>query len=266
MKMPLLFITIDALGPELLAAAKTPFIDSLIESGACVADARSCFPTLTTPMMSTILTGCYPATHGIAANTMYFDEERVIKGKLRNLRVKTIGEMLAEKGYSVLSVQHFMLENRKGIDYSHVDGNISEELTGEILALFGKKEYDAVFCIHQAVDSYGHRYGHLNKKTIQVLEKVDRELEKLSLSLKKYWGEEFLTVLSSDHSISTAGHHSDFSIVKLLKYFGLKGDFIKEDEVVPEDLDCLLVRYPTVGIFTLSEKANALKKDIVEAL
>lgn len=264
-KIPLLFITIDALGPELLSKADAPFINSLMESGSRVEDARSCFPTLTTPMMSTILTGCYPASHGVAANTMYFESKRCIKGKLRKLNRKTIGEILSEKGYSVLSVQHFMLENKADIDYRQVDGNKPEELTAEVMKAFDNKKYDAVFCIHQAVDSCGHKHGHLHRKTINALEVIDSELEKMTEKLKEVWGD-FVIVLSSDHSMSTAETHSDFSIKKTLKLLGLRSDFFKEDEPIPENLDCLLVRYPTVGIFTLTEEAIGKKKEIIDIL
>lgn len=264
-KTPLLFITIDALGPELLSKSQTPFIDGLMESGARVTDGRSCFPTLTTPMMSTILTGCYPSKHGIAANTMYSESERCIKGKLRNLKVKTVGEILSEKGYSVLSVQHFMLENKADIDYHQVDGNKPEELTDKVIEALGSKQYDAVFCIHQAVDACGHRYGHLHSKTVKALEKIDSELERMTEKLKEVWGD-FLVVLSSDHSMTTAEKHSDFSIEKTLKSLGLKSEFIKEGEIIPDDLDCLLIRYPTVGILTLTEKANERKEEIVAIL
>jgi len=90
MKVPLLFVTIDALGPDLVQKADMPFLKQMISQGASVKNATSCFPTLTTPMMSTILTGMYPQNHGIPANYRLFFEKKEAAGTLRNLKSITI--------------------------------------------------------------------------------------------------------------------------------------------------------------------------------
>jgi len=261
----LFFVTIDALGPELLQKAHTPFIDNLADQGVLVKNAKTAFPTLTTPMMSSILTGYYPQKHGIFANTVLDTEQGMVKGTLRKLKVPAISDILAGEGYSMLSVQHFMLEGRKAVTHFQVQGSRSERIREIVVKSFSREDFDAVFCIYQAVDSLGHQYGPLHRKTVKALEEIDKELKTLWIFLRDRWGE-FVTVLSSDHSMSLAWKHSNFSIKKLLKSLGLKGAFLNAGDKVSPDLDCVILRYPTVALHLLSAKAKTLRDRIIEAL
>jgi predicted AlkP superfamily pyrophosphatase or phosphodiesterase len=264
-KLPLLFVTVDALGPELLSVAHTPFIDDLMKNGMRVLDARSGFPTLTTPMMSSILTGCWPSRHGVPSNCTYDRSSRRVVGRLRDLKVKTIAEVLSNENYSILSVQHFMLEGRGKVTYRQTNGASSRAITLEILNAFQSYKYDAVFCIYQAVDGTGHRYGPLHPKTVKALEAIDNELERLWVYLRNIWGQ-FIIVLCSDHSMSRAEKSTHLSLVRLLKSLSLKGGFLKEGEEAPIDWDYVLLRFPTLPIFLLSDKAKAMEEGICHLL
>ncbi|HNS67458.1 MAG TPA: alkaline phosphatase family protein [Mesotoga infera] len=260
MKPRLLFITVDALGPEILARAKAPVIKRIMEEGLSVQKATSHFPTLTTPMMSTILTGCLPDRHGIECNTRLDIGAGRVRGKLRDLKVATIGDILVENGYSVASVQHFMLEGRAGISYTQTDGANTTGMTDLIAGCM--EEFDAVFTIFQAVDAAGHRFGPFHERTLAEVEKIDWAIGRL---LEVWKGREFLLVISSDHSMSYADRASDFSIEEFFASMNLKAAFIGEGESF-SNLDIAMLRYPTVPIFLLSERARNLRVEITDRL
>ena len=260
MKPRLLFITVDALGPEILARAKAPVIKRIMEEGLSVQKATSHFPTLTTPMMSTILTGCLPDRHGIECNTRLDIGAGRVMGKLRDLKVATIGDILVENGYSVASVQHFMLEGRAGISYTQTDGANTTGMTDLIAGCM--EEFDAVFTIFQAVDAAGHRFGPFHERTLAEVEKIDWAIGRL---LEVWKGREFLLVISSDHSMSYADRASDFSIEEFFASMNLKAAFIGEGESF-SNLDIAMLRYPTVPIFLLSERARNLRVEITDRL
>jgi predicted AlkP superfamily pyrophosphatase or phosphodiesterase len=229
--------------------------------GNTVENLKTAFPSLTTPMMTTILTGQYPETHGIYSNSVYDYEKNEVIGKLRGVKVPTISEILMNNGYKTLSVQHFMLENRCD-KYIHVDGSKPENNTDTIINELENVDYDAVFTIYQSVDSIGHKYGALHKKRIEELEKVDQQIEKLYNYINKKW-KDYLLVINSDHSMSTYRKHSNFSIIKLLNRNGLKGNFYNPGEKIPKDVDFVLIRQPTVQIYLKSEKAKNKKNEII---
>lgn len=263
-KIPLLFVSVDALGRKMTSDANTPFLDFIKESGNNMEEASSCFPTLTTPMMSTILTGCLPYRHGINCNSRFDRDDKEIKGKLRDLKVKTISEYLREEDYRSLSVQHFMLEGRVD-EYHQIDGSKSELNTDTIIESLKHGKFDSVFTIYQAVDHFGHKTGPLSKKTVSEIEKVDNELERLITFLKKYWGD-FLFVLTSDHSMSLADRHSDFNLIESLNGLGLNARICNVGDKVSDELDCVILKYPTVSILFNTDKARKQNDNILELL
>lgn len=260
----LLFVTIDSLGNDLIEKSNAKFIKEILKNGNTIKNVKTAFPSLTTPMMTTILTGKYPFEHGIYSNSVYDFEKNKVIGKLRDIKVPTISEILMEKGYKTLSVQHFMLENRCD-KYIQIDGSKPENNTNSIIKELDQNNYEAIFTIYQSVDSIGHKYGAMSKKRINELEKVDSELERLYEYLNKKWGD-FLLVINSDHSMSSFENHSDFSIIEFMEKFGFKGDFYEPGNKIPENLDYIIIRQPTVQIYLISKKAKILKKNIIKDL
>ncbi|HCO69322.1 MAG TPA: hypothetical protein DIT26_01845 [Mesotoga infera] len=263
--IPLLFVTIDSLGPEVLMKARTPFLDSIAETGCMVKEMRSCFPTLTTPMMSTILTGVYPEKHGIFSNTVLNRKEMKVEGRLRDLKRQPITDCLYENNYCVLSIQHFMLQGRKGVKHVQVDGNRSSAIRKALLKELEKKKFDAIFCLYQSLDSVGHKYGPLHRKTIRELEEIDSELKLVSDFLEETIGE-FVIIISSDHSMSLADSPTDFDLAEVIKSIGLKAELGKEGKSISKETDILMLKYPTVNIYTLTEEAREKKTLLVDTL
>jgi len=263
--IPLLFVTIDSLGPEVLKRARTPFLDSVAETGSTVKDMRSCFPTLTTPMMSTILTGVYPEKHGIFSNTILNREEMKVEGRLRDLRRPPVTDCLYENNYSILSIQHFMLQGRNGVKHVQVDGNRSGDIRKALRRELKEKKHDAIFCLYQSLDSAGHKYGPLHAKTIRELEEIDNELKLVVNFLEETIGE-FAIVITSDHSMSLADAPTEFDLGEVITSIGLKAELGKEGKSVSKETDVLILKYPTVNVYTLTEKAIDRTALLVDAL
>ncbi len=106
----LLLVSIDTLRADHLgcygyAAARTPTLDALAASGLRFAQATTVMP-LTLPAHSSLLTGTFPAHHGVRDNGGFYlgDQET------------TLAEVLREKGYRTGGfVGAFVLDSRWGI-------------------------------------------------------------------------------------------------------------------------------------------------------
>jgi arylsulfatase A-like enzyme/Tfp pilus assembly protein PilF len=106
----LLLVSIDTLRADHLgsygyAAAQTPRLDALARSGLRFARATTVMP-LTLPAHASLLTGTFPAWHGVRDNGgFYLGDDQV-----------TLAELLREKGYRTGGfVSSFVLDSRWGI-------------------------------------------------------------------------------------------------------------------------------------------------------
>ncbi len=96
----------DRLGCSGYAAARTPNLDGLAESGVRFENAYSPVP-LTLPAHCTILSGLYPLAHKVRNNGNYS-----LPGQ-----VATLAEMLGRRGYQTSAfVSSFVLDSRFGLD------------------------------------------------------------------------------------------------------------------------------------------------------
>ncbi len=109
-RVNLLLISIDTLRPDHLgcygyAAAQTPTLDALAARGLRFAQATTVVP-LTLPAHSSLLTGTFPAHHGVRDNGgFYLAEEQV-----------TLAEVVHEQGYRTGAfVGAFVLDSRWGL-------------------------------------------------------------------------------------------------------------------------------------------------------
>lgn len=68
---PIVLISLDGFMPEYLERYDTPHLDRLAGEGVRAESLIPSFPTKTFPNHYTVVTGLYPAHHGIISNTMY---------------------------------------------------------------------------------------------------------------------------------------------------------------------------------------------------
>ncbi len=113
----ILIVAFDALRPDMVSAETMPNLVRFAEAGVRFADSRSTFPSETRVNQTALVTGCYPARHGIVGNTFLDDAaapgklfdtgdetelaagDRRLDGKL--VDVPVMGEILAARGRSL---------------------------------------------------------------------------------------------------------------------------------------------------------------------
>jgi predicted AlkP superfamily pyrophosphatase or phosphodiesterase len=109
----LLMISIDGLRPDHVTAAdahgaKVPNLRRFLTEGSFAEGVQGVIPTVTYPSHTTLLTGVWPATHGILANTT-FDPMRKNQGGwywyAEDIRVPTLWDAASRAGLSTASVQ-----------------------------------------------------------------------------------------------------------------------------------------------------------------
>ena len=109
----LLMVSIDGLRPDHVTAAdrrgsKIPNLRRFLSEGAFADGVEGVIPTVTYPSHTTLITGVWPARHGILANTV-FDPLRENQGGwywyAEDIRVPTLWEAASRAGLSTASVQ-----------------------------------------------------------------------------------------------------------------------------------------------------------------
>jgi predicted AlkP superfamily pyrophosphatase or phosphodiesterase len=107
-----MMISIDGMKPEAVTAAdahglRIPYLRSLMRDGTYAEGVTGVWPTVTYPSHTTLLTGVWPAEHGIYSN-MLFDPERKLDGAwywyAEQIRVPTLWQAAREAGLRTASI------------------------------------------------------------------------------------------------------------------------------------------------------------------
>ena len=199
----ILFLTADGFRTDYIEWYEPPHLKQLIAEGVRVTDARNVFPTLTTPNMTSLLTGAWPRTTGIAVNTQYLKETDKIEKSPRGNTAETIAETLKKAGWKTGGVNHFMLQNRGADFYSTVGYDNAEKTTDAIIDLLKNKQVRFVGVIYGATDKAGHQHGPRSEQVKAAVLDIDRAIGRLVASLKEQGiYEETLITFNSDHGMS----------------------------------------------------------------
>src|ERR671931_695117 len=108
-----LMIFIDGLRPDYVTAADThglkiPTLRRFVTEGAYAEGVQGVIPTVTYPSHTTLITGVWPAKHGILANTI-FDPLRTGQSAwywyAEDIRVPTLWDSAARAGWTTASIQ-----------------------------------------------------------------------------------------------------------------------------------------------------------------
>jgi len=109
---PVLMISIDGLRPGDLLDAKArgvqaPFLQGLMRSGVYADGVRNALPTVTYPNHTTLVTGVWPAVHGISNNTTFDPLNKNAGGwywYASDIKVPTLWDAVHAQGRTVASV------------------------------------------------------------------------------------------------------------------------------------------------------------------
>src|SRR5271168_2068469 len=109
----LVMISIDGLRPDYITAAdshgaKVPNLCRFLKEGAYAEGVQGVVPTVTYPSHTTIMTGVWPAKHGILANTTFDPLQKNYQGwywYAEDIHVPTLWDAAAQAGRTTASVQ-----------------------------------------------------------------------------------------------------------------------------------------------------------------
>jgi predicted AlkP superfamily pyrophosphatase or phosphodiesterase len=109
----LVVISIDGLRPDYITAAdahgaKVPNLRRFLKEGTYADGVTGVVPTVTYPSHTTLVTGVWPAKHGILANTTFDPLQRNYQGwywYTEDIRVPTLWDAAAQAGRTTASVQ-----------------------------------------------------------------------------------------------------------------------------------------------------------------
>lgn len=107
--MRLCMISLDAVAnPDADRLLSLPALSALADAGVFCGNVRTVYPTITYPIHASLLTGCYPATHGIGHNQPLQQdtpqEMRAWYWSIGDIKVKTLHQAAKEKGLDVASI------------------------------------------------------------------------------------------------------------------------------------------------------------------
>jgi predicted AlkP superfamily pyrophosphatase or phosphodiesterase len=122
----LLLISIDGMRPDSLLQAdahglKIPHLRHILSEGAHASGVRGVLPTVTYPSHTTIVTGVWPARHGIVSNQTFDPLGRNLEGWYwysEDIAVPTVWEAADRAGLTVGSVSWPVSVGAKGIRYN----------------------------------------------------------------------------------------------------------------------------------------------------
>ena len=109
----LVVISVDGLRPDYVTAAdahgaKIPNLRRMLKEGTYADGVTGVIPTVTYPSHTTLMTGVWPETHGIWANTTFDPLQKNYQGwywYAEDIRVKTLWDAAAEAGRTTAAVQ-----------------------------------------------------------------------------------------------------------------------------------------------------------------
>jgi arylsulfatase A-like enzyme len=199
----ILFLIADGFRSDYVEWYHPPNIERLIAEGTRVTEVRNVFPTVTTPNMTSLVTGSYPRTTGIAANAQYVKElDRIVEAP-RDNRAETIGETLQKARWRTAAVNHFMLQKRGATFYAAPGYADSEKTTAAAIGFLRRPEVGFVAAIYGATDHAGHEHGPRSDEVREAVLSIDRAIGGLLEELKRQGlYDRTVIAFASDHGMS----------------------------------------------------------------
>jgi hypothetical protein len=258
-----LLISIDGLRPDYVTAAdkhglKIPALRRFVAEGAFAEGVQGVIPTVTYPSHTTLITGAWPAKHGILANTI-FDPLRTGQSAwywyAEDIRVPTLWDVAARAGWTTASIQWPVsvgarvtwnipeywrantAEDTKLLRALSTPGLLAEleaelgpypraleadddEARGRFAARLLEKKRPALLTLHLiALDHTQHETRPFSAETFAVLERLDAVVAKLRETAERLApGRAFLAIVS-DHGFAAV--HTNLSLFVAFRDAGL---------------------------------------------
>ncbi len=123
---PVLMISIDGLRPGDVIDAparglKVPALRALMANGAYASGVKNALPTVTYPNHTTLITGVWPASHGIPNNPTFDPLQKNMSGwywYAQDIKVRTLWDVVHAKGGKVASLSWPVSVGARAIDFN----------------------------------------------------------------------------------------------------------------------------------------------------
>lgn len=214
---PLVLLSIDGFKGSYLEQYHPPFLSRLIQNSAYSTHMNPVFPSLTFPNHLSIVTGVYPAKHGIVANNFYhrgLKKHYSYKADEKDGRFITKDPVwtIAENNHLKTAV-YFWPESETpihGVLPSHhmhyADSTPNKKRLAKItdwLSLPKDKWPDLILGYFSTLDTAGHRHGPDSNAVKQALFNIDKDLRHFFSALKEKGLSDVDVIIVSDHGMAT---------------------------------------------------------------
>jgi predicted AlkP superfamily pyrophosphatase or phosphodiesterase len=246
---PLLVLSINGLKPDYVLKAdqhklKVPRFRRLLRDGAHADGVRGVLPTVTYPSHTTILTGVWPAKHGISSNGAFDPLDENLAGwqwYSEDIHSPTLWELAAKGGMTVVAGQRGIpgvsylipeywqapksgedikllralstpglvaeIENPPALIFADIDDAAlgERQWTGYAVAILRYKRTRFTTVHLAAMDHVQHQTGPFRAESLETLEQLDQELGDLEDSARASYPQTVICVVS-DHGFTRTDH------------------------------------------------------------
>lgn len=195
-----------------------PFLNELAEKGN-FAVVDSIFPTLTDLVHTSIMTGVFPAVHGVVENGYYdrlsdtkvnFYDYEVAFNPHSVIKAQTVVDILRTRGIRSASVSGYMMPPFSGTNVRIFPPFFSDDklyrkhgrdwrkdlwVLNSALYLYEECKPDLLLVHFASIDGMSHDYGPLSEGALKAVETVDTSLRTLWERLK----DEYAFIIFADH-------------------------------------------------------------------
>lgn len=214
-----LLIGIDGVRPDVLAEVPTPVMDSLAAGGWYTPSARTTTPSVSGPAWSSILTGVWPAKHGVLDNGFegrryaeYPDfltlAERERPGLATFAALDWMPLAALEGGGAALSgaIDTLVAVDGYELGWAEADSTVAARAARHLASA----DADAAFVYLGNPDETSHRHGSIGVEYREAIAVSDRHVGRLMEALRarpSYERENWLVLISTDHGRREDGGH-----------------------------------------------------------
>ena len=209
---PILFVLIDGLRPDALEQATLPALKGLISQASYTLHARTVFPSVTLPCITSIFLSATPEMHSTIGN--YFNSNDWQAPGLIDAFHQAGGRTAAFYNWEQLRD----ISRPGSLDFSiclnqaespDLPLGESDKLVAEMASSFlANYSLDFTFVYLGCLDTAGHRHGWMSTEYLKTLENADHCVDKLLNAIRP----STQVVLASDHGGHGDSHGSDEDI------------------------------------------------------
>jgi predicted AlkP superfamily pyrophosphatase or phosphodiesterase len=206
---PITLILVDGMRPDALMHADTPVMKNLVNHGAYTLNARTVFPSVTLPCITSIFLGVPPETHGTIGNYWNSTDWQVpgLIDLLHSAGSRTAAfynwEQLRDISRPGSLDVSICLNHAESPDLSLGESDVL--VTDSALSFFSSNMFDFTFIYLGCTDTAGHRHGWMSPEYLRAVENADRCIGRLLQAIPP----KSQVVIASDHGGHNHTHGSD---------------------------------------------------------